>query len=164
MKTCSYWRLWWAWAFIGRNSFNGLSSKSSPYGISVLKGNAFGASEVEVVTMVRLLSKRNIVVVQFEQHVALLTLSLASAVLVCLFTAAAPECSSGIWSLCSSNIDLHNTCRSLTESLPEVPTVIWINLSHCPSGLWWCTQDLCKELKRTVDRNCIWGSFSLGSH
>lgn len=101
-----------------------MSSKSSAYGISVLKGNAFGASEVEVVTMVRLLSKRNIVVVQSEQHVALLTLSLASAVLVYLFTAAAPECSSGIWSLCSSNIDLHNTCRSLTESLPEVPTVI----------------------------------------
>lgn len=38
-------------------SFNGLSLTSSPYGVSVLQYNAFGASEVEGVTTVPLLSK-----------------------------------------------------------------------------------------------------------
>jgi len=40
-----------------RNSFNGLSWKSSPYRMSVLQCNAFGASAVEVMTTVPLLSK-----------------------------------------------------------------------------------------------------------
>lgn len=147
-------------------SFNGLSLTSSPYGVSVLQYNAFGASEVEGVTTVPLLSKE-------EDHGGLVW---TTQCFPNLFTGQWCSCllvdssgilmllSSRIWSLCSNNIDLQVICRNQTNSFPEVPTVIWINLSHCPSGSWWCMQRLCKELKRTAGTNCIWASFYLGSH